>query len=141
MKELCSRSTGWVGLLLSNSPRSASITCSGGSSSVSAEFDAHLSTWHQVRSGVYSFWLGLLTFLKCLASSASPLAPWYTSSTRKQPFIHTPSAFVFTDRAATQSKRPNILIEAETARIAQIANRSQKAALSEDEKNATDANV
>ena len=61
-----------------------------------------------------------------------------------QVFIHTPSAFVFTDRAdgaATQSKRPNILIEAETARIAQIANRSQKAALSEDEKNATDANV
>ncbi|KAI7777867.1 hypothetical protein LA080_002990 [Diaporthe eres] len=41
-----------------------------------------------------------------------------------QIFIHNPSAFVFTDRAATQSKRPDILIEAETARIAQMANRS-----------------
>ncbi|KAG6361921.1 hypothetical protein INS49_010150 [Diaporthe citri] len=58
-----------------------------------------------------------------------------------QIFIHNPSAFVFTDRAATQSKRPDILIEAETARIAQIANRSQEATLSENEKNATDTNV
>lgn len=57
-----------------------------------------------------------------------------------QIFIHNPSAFVFTDKAATQSKRPDILIEAETARIAQIANRSQEAA-SGNEKNGTDTNV
>lgn len=58
-----------------------------------------------------------------------------------QIFIHNPSAFVFTNRAATQSKRPDIFIEAETARIAQIANRSQEATSSENEKNATDTNV
>lgn len=58
-----------------------------------------------------------------------------------QIFIHNPSALVFTDRAATQSKRPDILIEAETARIAQIANRSQEATLSGNEKIATDTNV
>lgn len=58
-----------------------------------------------------------------------------------QIFIHNPSAFVFTDRAATQSKRPDNLIEAETARIAQMANRSQEATLSGNEKNASDTNV
>lgn len=58
-----------------------------------------------------------------------------------QIFIHNPSAFVFTDRAATQSKRPDIFIEAETARIAQIANRSQDAVLSENEKSANVTNV
>ncbi|KAL1881323.1 hypothetical protein Daus18300_001176 [Diaporthe australafricana] len=53
-----------------------------------------------------------------------------------QIFLHNPSAFVFTNRAATQSKRPDLFIEAETARIAQIANRSQDATLTGDEKSA-----
>jgi hypothetical protein len=58
-----------------------------------------------------------------------------------QIFIQNPSAFVFTDRAATQSKRPDVLIEAEMARIAQIANKPQETTLSGNEKNATGTNV
>ncbi|KAK2597808.1 hypothetical protein N8I77_012570 [Diaporthe amygdali] len=51
-----------------------------------------------------------------------------------QIFIQNPSPFVFTSRAATQSQRPLGLIEAETARIAQIANKSQEATLAGKEK-------
>lgn len=44
-----------------------------------------------------------------------------------QIFIHHSSAFVFANRAATQSQRPQLFIEAEKARIAQSsANTSQE---------------
>ncbi|POS69049.1 hypothetical protein DHEL01_v212557 [Diaporthe helianthi] len=44
-------------------------------------------------------------------------------------------------QAATQSKRPDILIEAETARIAQIADRSQEAPSPKNEKYGMDTTV
>lgn len=50
-------------------------------------------------------------------------------------FINNPSAFVFTNRDATQSKRPQVFVEAEAARIAQSANySSQDAGFSGNEK-------
>lgn len=52
-----------------------------------------------------------------------------------QIFINNPSALVFSNRAATQSKRPDIFIDAETKRIAQSDNESRDAAgLSDGEK-------
>lgn len=43
-----------------------------------------------------------------------------------QIFIHDTSVFVFANRAATQSQRPQLFIEAEKLRIAQSANTSQE---------------
>lgn len=51
-----------------------------------------------------------------------------------QIFIHNPSALVFGNRAATQSKRPQLYIDAETIRIAQAGNDSREAVFTDDEK-------
>lgn len=42
-----------------------------------------------------------------------------------QIFIHNPSAFVFKNRAATQSQRPQLFVDAETTRIAEASNLSR----------------
>lgn len=52
-----------------------------------------------------------------------------------QIFIHNPSACVFANRAATQSQRPQLYIDAETVRIAQAGNDSREAVLTDNEKN------
>lgn len=57
-----------------------------------------------------------------------------------QIFIHNTSVFVFSNRAATQSERPQLFIEAEKLRIAQSANTSQEAVVASNEKKPT-ANV
>lgn len=44
-----------------------------------------------------------------------------------QIFINNPSALVFSNRAATQSKRPDIFVDAETKRIAQSDDESRNA--------------
>lgn len=46
-----------------------------------------------------------------------------------QIFIHNPSAFVFKNKAATQSQRPQLFVDAETARIAQASNNVKDDAL------------
>lgn len=48
-----------------------------------------------------------------------------------QIFINNKSVFVFANRAATQSQRPQLFIEAEKLRIAQSANASQEFAVPE----------
>ncbi|KUI53476.1 Sugar transporter STL1 [Cytospora mali] len=50
-------------------------------------------------------------------------------------FIHNPSAFVFKNRVATQSQRPQVFVEAELVRIAQSPNYSQVAVLPGNEAN------
>lgn len=54
-----------------------------------------------------------------------------------QIFIHNPSACVFANRAATQSERPQLYIDAETIRIAQAGNDSGGVELSDNEKPAS----
>lgn len=44
-----------------------------------------------------------------------------------QIFLHNPSALVFSSRAATQSKRPDLFVDAEKLRIAQADNDSRDA--------------
>lgn len=53
-----------------------------------------------------------------------------------QIFIHNPSAIVFTNRSATQSKRPDLFVDAEKLRVAQARNLngSSDAVLSGNEK-------
>lgn len=51
-----------------------------------------------------------------------------------QIFIHNPGALVFANRAATQSKRPQVFIEAEALRIGQAQNESRDAVFVPDEK-------
>lgn len=51
-----------------------------------------------------------------------------------QIFIHNPSAMVFMNRSATQSKRPDLFVDAERLRIAQANNDSSDAVLSGNEK-------
>ncbi|PSR78565.1 putative sugar transporter [Coniella lustricola] len=52
-----------------------------------------------------------------------------------QIFIHNPSAFVFKNRFAIQSGRPQLFIDAEALRIAHEENNSREAVLAPDEKN------
>lgn len=54
-----------------------------------------------------------------------------------QIFIHNPSACVCANSAATQSQRPQLYIDAETARIAQAGNESREAVVTDDEKYAS----
>lgn len=50
-----------------------------------------------------------------------------------QIFIHNPSAFVFSNKSATQSDRPKLFVDAENLRIAEADN-TQDAVLSGNEK-------
>lgn len=54
-----------------------------------------------------------------------------------QIFIHNPSALVCGNRAATQSRRPQLYIDAETVRIAQAGNDSREAVSTDNEKKAS----
>ncbi|KAJ4393494.1 hypothetical protein N0V93_002706 [Gnomoniopsis smithogilvyi] len=54
-----------------------------------------------------------------------------------QIFIHNPSACVCANRAATQSQRPQLYIDAETVRIAQAGNESREAVVTDNEKRGT----
>lgn len=51
-----------------------------------------------------------------------------------QIFIHNPSAWVFANKAATQSQRPQLYIDAETVRIAQAGHDFREAELTDNEK-------
>lgn len=51
-----------------------------------------------------------------------------------QIFINNTSAYVFANRAATQSQRPQLFVEAERLRIAQSVNTSQDAVVESSEK-------
>lgn len=51
-----------------------------------------------------------------------------------QIFIHNPSLFVFRNRFAVQSGRPQLFIDAEALRIAREENNSREAVLATDEK-------
>lgn len=51
-----------------------------------------------------------------------------------QIFIHNPSACVCGNRAATQSQRPQLYIDAETVRIAQAGNDSSEGVVTDNEK-------
>lgn len=52
-----------------------------------------------------------------------------------QIFIHNPSAIVFTNKSATQSKRPDLFVDAERLRVAQANNESSDAVMPGNEKN------
>lgn len=51
-----------------------------------------------------------------------------------QIFIHNPHPWVFANRAATQSQRPQLYIDAETVRIAEAGNDFREVELTENEK-------
>lgn len=73
----------------------------------------HLLTYETSVFAIFSFTITPMIYL------FYPETANRTLEDMDQIFIHNPSACVFSNRAATQSQRPQLYIDAETVRIAQ----------------------